>query len=68
MNIILFCRILYADFSGIINLNHISKHKEVDKNNPEKEKKPFAKQSHQEGSYVNSLFEEEQVDKKLSAD
>jgi len=69
MNIVLFCRILYADFFGILKLNNSGKArlKESAENGLEKEKSS-AKSLHAEGGYVNSLFEEEQVDNKLSAD
>ena len=40
MNIILFCRVLYADFRGILKLNKKSIQKEGIEKEPEKEKEP----------------------------
>lgn len=64
MNIVLFCRILYVDFSGIIKLKQKAKGKETSNSIVDTK----GKHDSRDQGYVNSLFEEEQIDNKISAD
>lgn len=66
MNIILFCRILFVDFSGIIKFDQKSRKKENIDSVGGKERGRKVSKSQQ--GYVDSLFEEEEVENKISVD